>query len=234
MFHPFASEEMSGSSRALNFMVVFWSICAFFLLKKGAPHLLELFSHLGIAPTEQWAIVIEDAGRSNSSRQHDDNLGKGGHLVFKIDDPKFRAMASLGVPGLTVGLIFAVIGWVKPETLVIPAAWGGPIAMVIVLVAGLICFRVTTPRPAPVTGPVSISIPHPMRFQQVAEIVAGEAVVQFLGFNQAELDYLVQPRQFTGINTASLLTRIGDANRTGIRLYSVNASTTGLIVLTIH
>ncbi|QEY62986.1 hypothetical protein FXN65_13215 [Metapseudomonas lalkuanensis] len=158
--------------------------------------------------------------------------------MLTIDSPTLRALASLGVPGIAVGLFYyALTPWVEPGSIKVSPEWGGPIVLLIVLFAGAITFRALSPRPEPpplAHGPVSISVAQPMRFQTVAEIVAGADVVQFLGFSQAELDFLVPQRQYKGEDAAKLLARIGEACRGGVRLYSVDASTPGSIVLTIR
>jgi hypothetical protein len=142
----------------------------------------------------------------------------------------------LGVPGILGMGLYTAFQWVGPGTLNISPEWAGPIVFCVVLgsmviiLAYLYFHRSTPPK---ISGPLSISVPSPMPFQQVAKLAAAEDVVAFNGFKPDELNYLIEARIYTGKNISELLQNIGHNHQPNIRKFTVDVTNLGRITLNI-
>ena len=149
-----------------------------------------------------------------------------------MDIKYWKALAALGIPGVVLGAFYKLydkFDWplknLSPEFVFILVL----VFMILVSVVTILTLFLWRPRPEVKTSSnaVSINIPKDCTFRVAAEAVAGDRLVTFEGFSEAELSSPLTMRQVTASNPESLIGQLREVATRKIRPYNVSLSSSG-------
>lgn len=157
-----------------------------------------------------------------------------------MDSRFWKLAVGLGVPGLALAVFYRLyqqFNWplaqISPNKMFVLVMAFMLLIAIVVLVA-LFLYRPRPPQHIPVANGISVSIPKHWKFKAIVEILAGQRLVEFHGFNRKELSAPVRSRDFVASSEIEILRQVHALTDGKVRPYDVELSPSGTFIIRVR